>query len=161
MRGHRSVKMVIYKPRRQAEDRPFPHSSQKELLLPTPWSRTYSSPQKWEAMDVPLFQLLSLRGFVTANQQTETMTKEGKKTIPSFRCEGPVEEERDAPLLFWSGAPEEGPARGLPGPDCLLPQSGRLATQDGQVSRPRAPVVWAFPASSEVCCRGGKINLPS
>ena len=77
------MKMVIYKPRRQAEDRPFPHSSQKELLLPTPWSRTYSSPQKWEAIDVPLFQLLSLRGFVTANQQTETMTKGERRSLLS------------------------------------------------------------------------------
>ena len=50
------------------------------------------------------------------------MTKEEKKTIPSFHCEGPKEEEeRDAPLLFWFGAPEEGPGRGLLGPDCLLP----------------------------------------
>ena len=49
------------------------------------------------------------------------MTKEEKKMILSFHCEGPEEEEeREAPLLSWFETPEEGPVRGLPGPDCML-----------------------------------------
>ena len=86
------------------------------------------------------------------------MTKEEEKMILSFHCEGPEEEEeREAPLLSWFGAPEEGPVRGLPGPDCMLRWPSRLATQDGEVSRPQAPIVWAFLGSREVCFKGGEI----